>query len=550
LTPEHPSYFYTYIIPSDEAGIAFVGTADIDSGAGPGGTLVGSFDALDEVSGLEFPEVGDGEYEVTLTVLDPDGGLSDPVVFTVEIEPTVQDVGLLPPQVDGEDVFTVAEGDEYVITLFDNNESVTVQQWTIHWGDGQVDVLDGDATSASHRYADTPPGVQYFINAQIDTEDEGSAPDSWVGENINFVTVTDVVSAVAIDGATEAVAGETYELEVSLNPSTDEVVAWSINWGEGDGFVPLTPTENPTIAENVFDTPGTYQVQVLLVADDDGNGLVFSNTITVNVTAAPTDGVSFSGGLLSVIDTNAASDIVTVTQSGTIISVTINGNTTDFDTTVDGELEFVDVVLGSGHDVVVIGSNITVPVEIDGGDGNDFLAGGGGPSTLSGGNGNDILWGAAGDDRLLGGSGNDDLFGGGGNDALVGGTGSDIVTGGVGRDLLIGSEQQDLLVGGNGEDILIGGWTIHDNNTVALNNIMATWGSDASFNSRVETLTGSGGLLQAGVAVFDDDALDLILGGAGRDLVFGDTNPAGDDDDGVFDLLALNLIQDKLVALN
>ena len=48
---------------------------------------------------------------------------------------------------------------------------------------------------------------------------------------------------------------------------------------------------------------------------------------------------------------------------------------------------------------------------------------------------------------------------------------------------------------------------------------MAIWGSAASFSSRVATLTGSGGLLQAGVAVFDDDDHDMLVGGAGRDLV-------------------------------
>jgi hypothetical protein len=112
--------------------------------------------------------------------------------------------------------------------------------------------------------------------------------------------------------------------------------------------------------------------------------------------------------------------------------------------------------------------------------------------------------------------------------------------------LLIGSRNEDLLVGGNDEDIHIGGFTIHDNSVAALDAIMAVWGSAASFSSRVATLTAPGGLLQAGTAVFDDDAIDLIIGGAGRDLVFGDTNPL----DGAFDLIALQSAQDVLVAVN
>ncbi len=76
---------------------------------------------------------------------------------------------------------------------------------------------------------------------------------------------------------------------------------------------------------------------------------------------------------------------------------------------------------------------------------------------------------------------------------------------------------------------------------------MAIWTSAASFNSRVATLTSSGGLLAAGVTVFDDNDHDTIVGGAGRDLIFGDTSPVGD---GVTDLIALQPMLDALVAVN
>jgi Ca2+-binding RTX toxin-like protein len=147
---------------------------------------------------------------------------------------------------------------------------------------------------------------------------------------------------------------------------------------------------------------------------------------------------------------------------------------------------------------------------------------------------------------LLGGAGNDDLFGGTGNDALVGGDGNDIINGGTGNDLLIGSKDNDLIMGGGGEDILIGGITIHDANVDALDAVMAIWTSSNSLNSRVATLTASGGLLETGVSVFDDDDSDILIGGAGRDLIFGDTNPW----DGSFDLIAFQPILDVLVSVN
>jgi hypothetical protein len=62
----------------------------------------------------------------------------------------------------------------------------------------------------------------------------------------------------------------------------------------------------------------------------------------------------------------------------------------------------------------------------------------------------------------------------------------------------------------------------------------------------VSTLTGTGGLLEAGVTVFDDEDDDTLIGGAGRDLIFGDTNPW----DGAIDTIALQPTLDALVAVN
>jgi hypothetical protein len=46
--------------------------------------------------------------------------------------------------------------------------------------------------------------------------------------------------------------------------------------------------------------------------------------------------------------------------------------------------------------------------------------------------------------------------------------------------------------------------------------------------------------------VFDDDDLDTLIGGAGSDLIFGDTNPFV----GALDLIALQAAQDRLIAVN
>jgi serralysin len=76
---------------------------------------------------------------------------------------------------------------------------------------------------------------------------------------------------------------------------------------------------------------------------------------------------------------------------------------------------------------------------------------------LDGGLGDDQLAGRDGADTLLGGDGNDALLGNGGNDRLDGGAGNDHIDGGRGNDLLLGSLGNDTLVGGPGIDTLFGG---------------------------------------------------------------------------------------------
>lgn len=88
-----------------------------------------------------------------------------------------------------------------------------------------------------------------------------------------------------------------------------------------------------------------------------------------------------------------------------------------------------EVNSGAGTDHVSVAKNITVPVTMRGGAGDDVLHGGGGPDKLIGGQGND---------RLVGWRGNDVLYGGPGNDVLIGGPGNDVLGGGSGMDTLVG----------------------------------------------------------------------------------------------------------------
>ncbi len=93
-----------------------------------------------------------------------------------------------------------------------------------------------------------------------------------------------------------------------------------------------------------------------------------------------------------------------------------------------------EVNSGAGDDYVSVARNITVPVTMRGGAGNDVLLGGAGPDKLIGGQGNDRLVGWRGDDVLYGGPGDDVLIGGPGDDILGGGSGTDTLVGGTGTN--------------------------------------------------------------------------------------------------------------------
>ncbi len=116
---------------------------------------------------------------------------------------------------------------------------------------------------------------------------------------------------------------------------------------------------------------------------------------------------------------------------------------------------------------------------------------------------------AGGDDRLFGGSGDDHLYGGGGDDHLEGGPGDDYLEGGPGEDVLYGYRPEVAASGAtfdatsgavHGQNILIGG------------------SSDAHPDAAT---TGA------------DDEGDILVGGAGHDVIIGDNaqveRPTTDD---------------------
>src|SRR6266511_3471696 len=159
-------------------------------------------------------------------------------------------------------------------------------------------------------------------------------------------------------------------------------------------------------------------------------------------------------GVLTIKGSNQSDEIALRLQAG-------DPNTLQVDVGDDGSADFsfernrvakINVDARAGDDQVRVDESNgvftdTIPTTIDGGDGNDNLAGGSGAETLFGGDGND---------SIDGNRGNDVAFLGADDDTFVWdpGDGSDIVEGQDGTDTMLfnganGGEQVDLSANGN-----------------------------------------------------------------------------------------------------
>uniref|UniRef100_UPI00356A9D5F LamG-like jellyroll fold domain-containing protein n=1 Tax=Stieleria sp. TaxID=2795976 RepID=UPI00356A9D5F len=220
---------------------------------------------------------------------------------------------------------------------------------------------------------------------------------------------------------------------------------------------------------------------------------------------------------------------------------------------------------GAGNDTIIVRAGVTLPLEIDGGTGDDVInVLSNDPATAP----NTIINGGPGNDTIITGAGIDIINGGGGKDLIRSGAGNDTVDGGSGSDSIRGEDGDDVLRGGD-ENLLIshsgdgGGFTLtfdgEKTNGIAYNaqQWMVEYAIEGVPGINDVTVTGAG---TSGnpwnvqfvdppnniLPTFDDSSLtggalkvaiagDRISGGPGNDLIVGgkgaDTLLGDEDDD-------------------
>ncbi len=221
----------------------------------------------------------EGDYPVTVTAIDEDGS-HDLAPFDI----TVADL-----KVTG--ASEVDEGDSYTVGLA-ATPGVTVTNWHVDWGDGNVETLAGSATDASHTYPDGPLRLAVSVTADIVGETEP------VDAGQLIVDVVNVAPTVTVSGPTQALAGETYTLNVSATGEVggDTIEEWTIFWGDGTSDTFLTD-EATFDVEHVYLSGGDFVIGAV-VQDDDGAYL--SNELTVSLPdrqiSAPEGGATVDEG--------------------------------------------------------------------------------------------------------------------------------------------------------------------------------------------------------------------------------------------------------------
>jgi VCBS repeat-containing protein len=272
-------------------------------------------------------------------------------------------------------------------------------------------------------------------------------------------------------------------LSNDTDPNGDPLTV-SLVSGPANGTLKLNADGSFTFTPNV-DFAGTDSFTYRA-----SDGATVSNLATVTLTVSPsnTPGVTFqtdpcdATALALVVRGTSGDDNIDIRSAGNSgqIQVSIRSDTFNFKNSYAPTFSRLIIYGLEGNDRITVQSTVKLPALLFGGDGDDDLQAGGGPT------------------------------------ALVGGDGNDHLQGGPGRDVLIGGRGSDHLTAGGGDDILIAGYTAYDSNARALCAVLDSWNGPGSYAARVSGL----GTLLSTATVHDDGDEDHLAGNGETDWFF------------------------------
>ncbi|HRM67977.1 MAG TPA: PKD domain-containing protein, partial [Thauera phenylacetica] len=253
--------------------------------------------AVEVVSSLgDYTHVyADGTSNRTITVLvtDEDGQHANAGTHTVTVNNVAPAVALTGADQTG-------EGASYELNLLGSDPagSADTLSYSIDWGDGSpVQVLSAAQLAAlggnvDHVFADDEDGLanatDRTITVTVSDEDGGSSITT------KTVTVNNVAPVAAVSGAATVAEAASYTLSVGavVDPGTDSVSGYSIDWGDGsvDSFTPAEWAVAAGSFSHVYGDGGLggTPLQITVRAtDEDGEHVLGTQAVTVE-NAAPT----------------------------------------------------------------------------------------------------------------------------------------------------------------------------------------------------------------------------------------------------------------------
>lgn len=298
-----------------------------------------------------------------------------------------------------------------------------------------------------------------------------------------YLLSVDEVAPARIDGPELLLGnqvGTFYLSAISPNPANQAgLFTYELDW-DGDGTIDEIVTGGQTTSvEHAFDSSGWFDVTVV-ARDLDGafSGSGSHQVLVVNAQVRPdaeTPGqfnLHWTGtpGADHVEIVEAAPDLVLI-RVIQVDGVTLDPALRIFNSQVNGRI-FADGL--GGDDVIDASGLVTIPIEIQGGTGNDRLLGGAAIDIIFGDPDGPQADGAEGRDWIDGGGGDDVIYGDGAEgaaDTIQGNAGNDLifagrdgaegmadqVTGGDGSDLIVDYGYRGRLNGGQGDDIVVTG---------------------------------------------------------------------------------------------
>jgi Ca2+-binding RTX toxin-like protein len=316
----------------------------------------------------------------------------------------------------------VNEGDtvKFTAAVTGGSGTITKYEWDLD-GDGTYEKTTKKA-AFNYLFEDNlPDDAARNVKVRV-TDDEG---DKAVGLTESIV-VKNVQATLRIDVSTTLTTYFPYQFTAIIkDPGIKDKfeLFWNFDDGKGDiGPIDVGTDRAPTL-RHVFTKGGPHEIKLIAFdkRDKGGGNTRRKNVVVAQITASRA-GLLIGGlkgeDVIKII--KKAAGIPNRPQSRDAVDAD-EIETESVEVILNGEIQGVfnaeqKIVIngGGGDDNIRIEPDIELPVEIDGGAGNDTLRSGAGDDLLEGGKGDDVLLGGKGNDHLIGGPGIDELDGGSG----------------------------------------------------------------------------------------------------------------------------------------